>query len=121
VDVQVRHGFAGVRAVVSDEAESFDKLEFFGDGACHEQEVAKEGLVGGGGLADARDGFFGDDEQVDGRGGLDVVDDNAVLVLVLDAGGNFAGDNALEKGGHGERIKRKDAKRQKRNKAEQKK
>ena len=105
VDMQVRDALAGVRAVVHDEAEPFGELEFFGDRAGGEQEMAEEGLVGGVGLADAWDGLLRDDEQVDGRGGLDVVDDDAMFVLVLDARRNLAGDDFLEDGhltGNGE-------------------
>lgn len=66
-------------------------------------------IVGRGG-ADARQGFFGDDEQVDRRLRLDVVQNDAVFVLVLDFGGDFAGDDALEKGlGHGRKLSSKSA------------
>jgi hypothetical protein len=47
---------------------------------------------------------------VDRRLRLDVVQDDAVFVLVLDFGGDFAGDDALEKGlGHGRKLSAKSA------------
>jgi hypothetical protein len=94
-------GFASVGAVVDDEAEAARELKFLGDQAGGEQEVAEGGLVVGRGFADAGDDGFGDDEQVDGGLRLDVMNDDAVLVFVLDARGYFSGDDAFEEGRHG--------------------
>ena len=101
MDVEVRHGFAGVGAVVDHEAEAVVELEFFRDLAGDEEQVAEDRLIFRGGFADARDRFFGDDEQVDRRLRLDVVEDDAAVVLVFDAAGYFAGDDAFEERGHG--------------------
>ena len=101
MDVQVRDGLAGVGAVVHDKAVAFGELEFFGDGSGNEEKMAEDGLVDGGRLAEARDRLLRDDEQVDRRLGLDVVEDDAEFILVLDLGRNLAIDDALEDGlGH---------------------
>ena len=112
--MEMGDGLAGVRAVVHDEAKAVGELEFFREHAGDEQEVAEGGLVGEGGFADARDEFFRDDEEVNRGRGLDVVEDDAVFILVLDAGRDFAVDDALENClGHGKsELNRKDAKTQ---------
>lgn len=43
---------------------------------------------------------------MDGSLGLDIVEDDAEVVLVLDLGGDFAVDDALEDGfGHGRKLR----------------
>ena len=103
VDVEVRDGFAAVRAVVDHEAEAGGEVEFTGHRAGGEQQVTEQRLVIGRSGADAGDDLFRDDEEVGGRLRRDVVEDDAEVVLVLDLGGDFSGDNALEKSGHGGR------------------
>lgn len=98
--MEVGDGFAGVGAVVDDEAEAAGEVEFFGDDAGGDEEVAELGFVGGRGFADAGYQFFGDNEEVDGGLGLDVVDDDAAVVLVFDLRGDFAVDDFLEEGFH---------------------
>lgn len=104
VDVQMRDGFAAVGAVVDDEAVALGEIEVAGDARGDEEEVAEEGLLGAGGVGEARNGFLGDDEDVDWRLGADVVKGVAELVLVGGRAGDFAVDDALENGavGHGE-------------------
>jgi len=99
--MQMRNSFASIGAVINHDAETTGEGEFASDGAGGEQKVAEQGLLVGGGLAEAGDDDLGDDEQVDGRGGGDVVDDDAVLVLVFNAGGDFAGDDAFKERRHG--------------------
>jgi len=104
VDVEVRHGFAGVRAVVDDKAKAVGELELAGELAGDEQEMAEDGFIGGRGVADSRDDFFRNEEQVNGRLRLDVMKSEAEIVFVLDARGNFAGDDTFEQSlGHGKR------------------
>jgi len=98
VDVQVRHGFAGVGAVVDDEAEACAEPEFLREQAGGDDQVAERGFIGSGGLLGARDEALGDDEQVYGGLRVDVVDDDAAVVLVLDLRGDFPVDDALKKG-----------------------
>lgn len=101
VDVEVGDGFAAVGAVVDHDAVTGGEVELTGHRAGGEQEVAKERLVIGRGGADARDDLFRDDEEVRGRLRRDVVKDDAEVVFVLDLGGDFAGNDAFEEGGHG--------------------
>jgi hypothetical protein len=107
VDVEVRDAFAGVGAVVDDEAEAAGEVEFFRDDSGGDEEMAELGFVGWRGFADAGDECLWDDQEMDGRLGLDVVDDDAAVVLVLDLRGDFAVDDSLEEGfRHGEGGKR---------------
>jgi hypothetical protein len=46
--------------------------------------MAEGGFIGGRGIAGPGDELLWNDEQVDGRLRLDVVDDDAAIVLVLD-------------------------------------
>ncbi len=102
--MEVGDGFAAVGAVVEDDAEAVIEGEVVGDFGGGEEEVADEGLVGGGGLGEAGDGFPGDDEDVDGSLRVDVAKGVADVVLVDGGAGDFAVDDALEDGfvGHGE-------------------
>ncbi len=99
--MEVGHGFAGVRAVVDDQAKTSIEAEFARDLAGGEQEVTEDrGLIGSG-LADPRNDGLGNQQEVDGGLRLNVMDHDAVVVLVFDSGRNFAGDDAFEEGGHG--------------------
>ena len=94
-------GFAGVGTVVDHEAEAAGEVEFLGDDSGSEEEMAQGGFIGWGGVADAGDHGLGNDQQVNGCGGLDVVDDDAAVVFVFDLGRNLAVDDALKEGlGH---------------------
>jgi len=100
VHVQVGNAFAGIGAVVDDEAEAAGELKFFGDGAGREEQEAENRFVGGRRFAYTRNYDFGDDEQVHRRLRIDVVDDDAAVVLVFDFRGDLAVDDTLEKGLH---------------------
>ena len=58
VDVQVRHGFAAVRAVVDDEPVAAFQIQFLRDFGGLEQNVSKQLLVAGLRLADSRNHFL---------------------------------------------------------------
>lgn len=49
-------------------------------------------------FVDGGDGFAGDDEEMEGGGGVDVVDGDAEVVLVFEFGGEVAFDNFCEEG-----------------------
>jgi len=104
VDVEVGDGFAAILAVVDDQAEAgfflIEQVELCGDVAGDEEEVAEEVGVLVFGAADARDGFFWNDEDVDGSLWVDVVEGEGFVGFVDDGGGDFAGDDFL-KDGHG--------------------
>ena len=104
--MEVRHGFAGVRAVVHDEAEAARELQLLRHHAGGEEEVAEHGLLIRLSFADAGNDDLRDDKQMHGRLWLDVMDDDAVIVLVFDLGGDFPGDDAFEEGWHGSRVMR---------------
>ena len=90
MNVQVRHRFAGVRAVVHHQPEALREREFFCHDSSNEQQMSEHGLIGGRGVADARDDFLRDDQKVNRCLGLNVMEDDAVFVLVLDLGRDFA-------------------------------
>src|SRR5690606_10417951 len=102
VNMQVRHRLAGMRTVVYDEAKAIGELQLSGNHARGQEEMTEQRLVVGLGLADARDDLLGNDEQVYGRLRLDIVQDQAVLVLVLDSRRNLARDDSFEDGFHGD-------------------
>ncbi len=99
--MEVGDGFAGVGTVIDDEAKPMGEVEFLRDGAGDEEEVTEDRLVRRRGFADARYHLFGHNQKVHGRLRLNVVKHHAVLVLVFDAGGNFAGDDFFEERFHG--------------------
>lgn len=103
VHVEVGDGFAGVGAIVNHDAKAGGEVEFLRNHAGNDEEVAEDGLVFGGGFADARYQFFRDDEEVRRRLRLDVVENDTAVVLVFDFGGDFAIDDFLEdRFGHGQ-------------------
>ena len=97
VHVKMRDRLGGVGAVVDHEAKPFLKIQFFCERAGSEQEVAEHCLIGERRFTDARDGFFWDDQQMNRRLGLDIVEHDAEIILVFDLGGDFTVDDALEK------------------------
>lgn len=99
--MQVRHGFAGVRAVVDDQTEALGELKLRRDPSGHEQQMPEHRLVLSPGFGDAGDGLFGDDQQMNRGLGLDVVKHDAMFVLVLDLRGDVSIDDFLENGFHG--------------------
>lgn len=100
MNVQMRHRFARVRAVVDDEAEALLQVEFLGHLSGDQQEVPEDSLIRGGRFADPWYHLFGDDEQMHRRLGLDVVQNDAVFVFMLQAGRDFARDDFFEEGRH---------------------
>ena len=65
--MEMRDGLAGVRAVVDHEAEAVGELELFREELGNVEEMTEDRLVVGRRFAGARNEFFRDDEQVDGR------------------------------------------------------
>ena len=58
----------------------------------------RQGLVLGGGVVDVDDGLLGDDEQVHGRGGVDIANGDHLGVLVDLLGGDLTRDDLGEDG-----------------------
>ncbi len=97
--VEVGNGFAAVRTVIDDEAVAGGGDIFAaGDFGSREEQVAKEVLIIGLCASDARDEFFGNEENVDGRLRRDVAEGQAQVVLKNDIGGDFASDDFFEEG-----------------------
>src|ERR1019366_5181420 len=75
VDVQVRHGFAAVRAVVDDEpVAAFFQAHLVRDFGGLEQNVSEQWLVGGRCFGDARNKFLRKNQNVRRRLRIDVAE-----------------------------------------------
>lgn len=103
VDVKVGDALAAVGTVVDHDAEAPRELEPGGELTRREEKVAEEGLVAGLSQTDPVDASLGDHQHMDRSLRIDVMDGDALIVLVLDAGGDFPGDDAFKqgRGGHG--------------------
>lgn len=94
--MQVRDRFAAVGAVVDDKTVAVREVLLPGDRRRREQEVPENVLVFAGGLTDARNEFFRNDQDV-GRGlRIDVLQSDAVIVFVDLLRRDFAVDDLLE-------------------------
>lgn len=101
MDVEMRHGLAGIAAMVDDEAEAFVpslNAELFGDATRGEQQGPERGLIFRHGLADTRDELLRHDEDVDRGLRIDVVEGRHELVLIDERRGDLTLDDFLEKG-----------------------
>ncbi len=94
--VEVGHALAAVRAVVDHKSEPFVEAQLVSDFPGREQQVTEHGLVLGGGFTDARNHFFGNDQHVHRRLRLNIVNDNAEIVLEFDFSGDLAVDDFFE-------------------------
>jgi len=99
--VKMRHGFATVRPIINDDAEAGIAQAFMpGQGLCDKEQVAEQRLIGRRGGADARDHLLGHDEEMDGRLRMNVVEGQALVILVDNPGWDLAGDDLLKNGAH---------------------
>jgi hypothetical protein len=106
VAMEVRDRFPGVRPVVEDEAVTrFFQAEVPGDLGGFEEEMAEEGLVFGAGSGDAGDWFAGDDEEMDGGAGMNIMEGDDLFVLVGDFALDLAIGNFLEEGFAHEKVR----------------
>ena len=97
VAMEVRDGFAGVGAVVDDEAKTgFVEAEFSRYFGGFEQQMAEGLFVLRLRGSDVRDGFFWDDEHVRRRLGRDVAKGEDEFIFVNDVRGNLARDDFFE-------------------------
>ncbi len=94
--MEVGDGFAAIRAVVDDDAETVVEIEFAGQLRGDEEAVSEGGFVMGESFAEAWDGFAGDYEDVNGGLRINVADGDAFVVLVFEGGGDLAGDDFFE-------------------------
>ena len=101
MDVQVRHGFAAIGPIINDDAEAGSGHAFLlGQGLRDKEQVSEQRLVGPRAGADARDHLLGHDEEMDGRLRMNVVEGQALVILVDNPGRDLAGDDLLENGAH---------------------
>jgi hypothetical protein len=82
--------------VVDDESESFGQLELSRHFTGNEDEVTEDCLVLRRGFADARYHFFRHDQEVHRSLRLNVMEHDAMFILVFDPGGDFAGGDFLK-------------------------
>jgi len=63
--MQVRHSFTGVRPIIEHQTKTrFGQAQFIGNFGRLEQEMSQDLLVFGFGFVDARNEFFGDDQDM---------------------------------------------------------
>ncbi len=105
VEVEVVDRLAGVGSTVDDHAVAAVELQFGRQPRDDEQQVAQQRGVGFSYVAQRRDFLFGDDDHVRWRLRSNVVKRQAAIVLVDDAGGDLAVDDALEYGLFGHRMR----------------
>ena len=97
--MQVRHRFAGVRAVIDYEAEAIlRQAQFPGNFGGFQQQMTELGLVFGLCFGDPRNGFLRDQEDMRGRLRGDVVESDDQVVLINNPGRDFTGDDFLKQG-----------------------
>ena len=88
------HAFAGVRAVVENEPETFFvQPKFARDFTCFQEQMAQHLMILRLGLGNSRDWFLGDDEYVCGRLRVDVIEGQHQVVFINDVRWNFTGEN----------------------------
>ena len=96
--MQMRHGFAGVGAVVEDEAIAAGfQAKFFRDLRSFEQQMAEDLMVFRFRFAEARDRLFGDQENVRRCLRVDVAEGDDLVVFIDNVRRDFAGDDFFKK------------------------
>ncbi len=96
MQMEMEHGLPGTGTVVYDEPEGVGYTELLGNLARRQHEVAEQFLVRGLGIHQARDTLLGNHQHVHRRLGVDVVDGDAVLILIDEFAGNLAADDLAE-------------------------
>jgi len=82
VDVQVRHGFAAVRAVVDDEPVAAGQIQLLRDFSGLEQNVSEQSLIFSLRFGDSRNHFFWKNQDMHRRLWIDVADDENQIVFI---------------------------------------
>lgn len=95
--MQMWHGFATVGTIVDHESVTrFFEPDFLRDFRSFEQQMTECLMIGSGRFCNARDGFFGDDQDVGRSLRRDVLECEHEVVLVNDLRWNFAGDDSFK-------------------------
>ena len=92
MQMQMVDGLATFRSRIHDNAKAFGEA-FFRQLCGDQREMAQHFLVRFGGVGERVDVLFGDDEEVGGRLGMDVLKGDGILIFEDLFGGNFSGDN----------------------------
>lgn len=87
------YGLPTILAIVNYDAIAVTQSGVGGNLAHHAEQVTEESVVFAMGVGEAGNGFFGDDQNVSGGLGADVVEGEAEIIFVDDISGNFAADN----------------------------
>jgi len=96
--VQVRHGFAGVGAVVDYKTvTAFLQAKFVRNLGGLQQKVAEDLMVFRSGFGQARNGLLGNDQNVRRRLRFDVAEREHQIVFINNGRRNFAGDDFFKK------------------------
>jgi hypothetical protein len=100
------HRLAAIQAVVDDDAKSGVLKTFLSRHILRDEEqMAQERLISGRGSVNASDLAFRDDQKMSRRLRIDVVEGEAKVVLISNAGRYFPGDDLGKNGAHADRIK----------------
>jgi hypothetical protein len=95
--VQMRNGFAGIRAVVDDETvTAFAKAEGLRHFGGFEEQMAENLVILGCGVINTRDGLSWNDQDMDRGGGFDVAKSEYEIVLVNNLSRDFACGDLFE-------------------------
>ena len=104
VNMQVRYGFATFLTIVDHDAKSLVQSFLLGNFTCNEEQMPEYRLVIRCGLTNSWNEFFGNDEQMNGCLRSDIVDDDALLILMNFVCGNFPGNDFFKDGTHDKKL-----------------
>lgn len=102
MQVEVKHRLPSASAVVDRETESIATAELFRNLARSQHEVTKERLVFSCGITKARNRFARYQQHMHRCSGIDVLERDALVIFINNAGRDLACDDFFEEGlGHG--------------------
>jgi hypothetical protein len=96
VEVEMGDGLASIASDVHDNAVPILEAEFLCEVADRQEQLTQEGAIVVTGMGDRLDLLFRDDQDMDGRLGIDVVECQNLVVFIDDAGRDFFIDDAFE-------------------------
>src|SRR5688572_21023379 len=96
MQVQVKNRLSRCRTIVDRDPKGIFDLELTGDLAYRQHQVSQESLVGGGGLCKHCNRLLRNQEYMEWRLRINVLDREAQVVLVDDVGRNLFIDNSSE-------------------------
>lgn len=96
VDVEMGNRLAAEWAVVDDDSKTLIQLELACEGSCGEHQLAQQGLIVSSRLREPWNGLLGDDQHMDGSLWVDVMQGDAIVILVGDFGRYFPVDDLRE-------------------------